>query len=146
MTQNDDRASNDDIVLVNNEINRCLEEAGKTLHNDDRPRPGSALTPHFFQAQFYLTRVQLLDRLGVRRAAAYLRTELLDVIAAQRPDGDSATLEALGFEKTMPNRFIMDQMFMGITDGARSAWDAFLDGAHDRLYRSYFVGEWPDTQ
>lgn len=96
MTQSDDE------TLVGNEVDRCLEEAGNRLHHDDVPHPGAqygrSLGVTFPQAQYYLARVQLLDRLGTARAAQYLRKELLDAIAGDRRDGDSATLQAMGFQ------------------------------------------------
>jgi hypothetical protein len=98
VTDSDDLlATDDDIKLVANEIDRCLTEAGEALHSV----PGGAGAAHngsrHVRAQHYLLRVQLLDRLGVRKAAVYLRQELLDAISAQRADGDSVTLQAMGF-------------------------------------------------
>lgn len=85
----------DDEVLVGNEVDRCLEEAGNHLH----AYGGSPIDHQTGRAQYHLARVQLLDRLGTTRAAQYLRKELLDAIANDRRDGDSATLKAMGFDR-----------------------------------------------
>lgn len=83
MTDSDDfLASPDDAKLVSNEINRCLDEAGSRLHE----APREAYPSPVRIADYYLKRVQLLDRLGTRRAAAYLRKELLDAFASARDD------------------------------------------------------------
>lgn len=85
--------SPEDVKLVSNEVNRCLDEAGDRLHACPREGRQSPLRV----ADYYLMRVQLLDRLGVRQAAVYLRKELLDAIAESRRDDDSAVLRDMGF-------------------------------------------------
>ena len=98
MTDSDDLlATPDDVKLVANEIDRCLTEAGDRLHLPPGGRGSAHSTSAHVQAEHYLMRVQLLDRLGVRRAAAYLRTELLNAIADQHGDDDSVALQEMGF-------------------------------------------------
>jgi len=98
VTDSDDLlATPDDVQLVANEIDRCLTEAGDRLHARDMPQPGQPLTARSKQAGYFLRRVELLDRLGTRRAAVYLRTELLNAIADQHGDDDSVALQEMGF-------------------------------------------------
>lgn len=105
MTDSDDLlASPDDVKLVSNEINRCLDEAGNRLHEAPRETYPSPVRI----ADYYLKRVQLLDRLGVRQAAVYLRKELLDAIAESRRDDDSAVLRDMGFVRGQPAITVMD--------------------------------------
>lgn len=87
----------DDAILVRNAIKACLNQAGQLLHMHQLPttsRPSYAdsmwtATEYgpgndFHQAQFLMTRAQYLRMLDVTDAAAYLRTEMLDALAAAK--------------------------------------------------------------
>lgn len=85
----------DDAILVRNAIKACLDEAGRLLHmhqlpTTPRPRVGDYMWSvtedgpgtDFHQAQFLMARAQYLRMVDVADAAAYLRTEMLDALAA----------------------------------------------------------------
>lgn len=77
----------DDLALVQEEIQRCLTEAGKRLHPTDIPE-WNKRSFQWVEAQFFMHRVSFLERIGTAAAATYLREEVIAAFRAAHEEAE----------------------------------------------------------
>jgi len=123
----------DDARTWATEIDRCLDEAGNNLHAE--PPEGMAYpTAASARAQYFMLRVQFLERVGPERGARYIREEVL--AAMQRNAEDMEATKPLWARKGVR---AVSGLAPGVVAPPSLGWSATGPAGHDQIVYEHLV-------